>query len=97
MPALKDFAALALAARLLERPLNSRASRDQTDTDATPQAGLDLAPLLDQYLTALEEASLPELVQPADPAAVLEDLANRLALAEKNTAEAFLCLTENEG
>lgn len=89
MPSLKDLTTLALAARLLDRPLDGPAVLDlagqlgeQVDADSNTEAYL--APLLEQYLKALEDSSLAVCSSTVEAGALLEDLASRLTGLEKN-------------
>lgn len=89
MPTLKDVATLALASRLLERPLDGHAvlalaERLGERMDAESDTEAYLAPLLEQYLKALEDSSLPGVASSVEPGALLEDLAARLEAIEKN-------------
>ncbi|MDR1124542.1 MAG: hypothetical protein LBM64_00550 [Deltaproteobacteria bacterium] len=91
MPTLKNLAVLALAARLLDRPPDGPAVLalagrigEQTEHGSDPANDTEayLAPLLEQYLKALEDSSLPGVAasaEPGEPGAWLEDLAARLA------------------
>lgn len=89
MPTLKDVAKLALASRLLERPLDGQAVLalagrlgEQMDSENDTEAYL--APLLEQYLKALEDSSLPGVASSIEPGELFEDLADRLEAIEKN-------------